>query len=118
MTTDFKKVIRISAIMFLFIFIIVYAFFKSKYLIFGVKIIDLNIENNTKITEEIIEIKGNAKNAIYLAINDREIYIDKEGNFKEYHALYDGYNFIKIDAKDKFGNKDEKKINIIGEFVN
>ncbi len=106
MEGDFKtKLTRISFISF-FILILFYSFFQSRELIFGVKIKNLNIENNQTFTENPITISGQAKNANFISLNDREITIDKEGNFKEDIALLSGYNLLKIEAKDKFGNQD------------
>jgi len=61
----------------------------------------------------VVEVTGNAKNAINLALNGREISIDKSGNFKETIALLSGYNIINITVKDKFGYVDEKNYQIM-----
>ena len=104
MEFNFKKnLIRGSVIVFS-LFIIVYTFFQAKYLIFGVKIKNVNIENQAQYEKNPIEITGNAIHAIELTLNDREISIDKKGDFKEFVALSPGYNIIKIKAKDKFGH--------------
>lgn len=90
------------------LFILTYAFFQSKYLIFGVKIKDINIENQTSFSTNKVEIEGNAKHAVEVTLNGREISIDKTGNFKESIALSEGYNIVTLKAKDKFGHQDEK----------
>lgn len=110
---NFKKILRIILFSLFFIFIIVYAFFRSKELIFGVKIKDVNLNNYTTVNEEIIKIRGNAKNAIKLMINGREIYIDQKGNFEEDFAFLSGYNIISIQAQDKFGHTDEKNYKLM-----
>ena len=108
MNSDAKKILKISSFTLFFLFIIVYAFFTSKDLLFGVKVVDVNIVDGAKMTENVLEVKGNAKNAINLTLNGREISIDKEGNFNETIILLPGYNIVNIKAKDKFGNVDEK----------
>jgi hypothetical protein len=108
MNSDAKKILKISSFTLFFLFIIVYAFFTSKDLLFGVKVVDVNIVDGAKMTENVLEVKGNAKNAINLTLNGREISIDKEGNFNETIILLPGYNIVNIKAKDKFGNIDEK----------
>jgi len=65
------------------------------------------------LTENIIKITGNAKNAINLTLNGREISVDQAGNFNETIALLPGYNIISIIAKDKFGYVDEKNYKLI-----
>ncbi|MFA6000339.1 MAG: hypothetical protein WC783_05205 [Candidatus Paceibacterota bacterium] len=108
MNSDAKKIAKISLFSLFFLFIIIYAFFTSKDLLFGVKITNVNITDGVKVTENVLEIKGNARNAVNLTLNGREISIDKQGNFNETIILLPGYNIVNIRAKDKFGNIDEK----------
>lgn len=108
MTTDFKKILKILVLSIFFIFIIVYAFFRSRELIFGVEIKNVNLENGGTYIESVQNITGIAKNAVKLTLNGREISIDKDGNFNESIALLSGYNIMSIEATDKFGNSDEK----------
>ena len=63
-TTSYKKILKISLVLSLFLFIIIFAFFKSKYIIFGVKIKNVNLSDGAKVTESVQRITGNAKNAI------------------------------------------------------
>jgi len=113
MNTDTKKILQIVGFFIFFLLIVIYAFFRSQDLIFGVKIKNVNITDGEKFTNSIVEIKGNAKNAINLSLNGREISIDKSGNFNETIALLSGYNIINITAKDKFGYVDEKNYKLI-----
>src|SRR3989344_3335505 len=113
MNTDIKKILKIASLSAFLLFIIIYAFFRTKDLIFGVKIEDVNIIDGTKITDNIIKITGNAKNAVNLTLNDRVISVDQKGNFDETIALLSGYNIISIKAQDKFGNNDEKNYNLM-----
>jgi len=113
MRQDAKKTLKIVLFSVLFIFIIIYVFFRSRGLIFGVKIKNVNLTNGVKVTESIQRITGNAKNAIDLKLNDREISVDQQGNFDETISLFPGYNTINIIAKDKFGNSDEKDYQLI-----
>lgn len=113
MNSDAKKILKVSLFSLFFVFIIVYAFFTSRDLIFGVKVTNVNIVDGSKVTESALEIKGNARNAINLTLNGREISIDKEGNFNETIILLPGYNVISIKAKDKFGNVDEKNYKLM-----
>ncbi len=105
---NIKKTISIASISALFLFIIIYAFFRSKDLIFGVKIQNVNLADGTKIENSIVNLKGNAKNATELLLDGREISIDDNGDWNETIALLPGYNIVSIEAKDKFGGSDEK----------
>ena len=115
MRQDAKKIARIISLSILFLFIIVYAFFTSKDLIFGVKIKNVNIVDGAKVTESVLEITGNAKNAITLTLNGREISVNQQGDFDETISLLSGYNIINIKAQDKFGKIDEKNYKLIKE---
>ncbi|MFA6273674.1 MAG: hypothetical protein WC662_00760 [Candidatus Paceibacterota bacterium] len=113
MNQDAKKILKIILISVLFLFIIIFAFYRSKNLIFGVKIKNVNIINNAKVTESIQTITGNAKNATSLILNGREISINQQGDFNETISLLPGYNVINIKAQDKFGHVDEKNYKLI-----
>jgi len=120
MRQDAKKIIKIASLSILFLFIIIYAFFRSKDLIFGVKIKNVNFIINgvsmkigTKVPNNIVEVTGIAKNATDLFLDGREISVDQKGNFNETISLLLGYNVIDIKAQDKFGNIDEKNYKLM-----
>lgn len=110
MNSNTKKIIKVVGFFAFFILITVYTILGSKDLIFGVRIRNVNLavpEAN------IIKLTGNAKNAVNLTLNGREISVDKQGNFSETIALLSGYNIISIKAKDKFEYVDEKNYQIM-----
>jgi len=113
MITSEKKILKIAGLSVFFLLIFIYAFFGSHNLIFGVKIKNVNILDGAKVSDSVIEVTGNAKNAINLVLNGREISIDQKGDFNETIALLPGYNIINIKAKDKFGYSDEKNYKLI-----
>ena len=96
MNFETKKTVKYSILILFFILIIAYAFFTSYDFLFGIKIKNVNLTDGTKTTEPIINITGNAKNAINLELNGRDISIDQKGNFNETIALLLGYNIINI----------------------
>ena len=108
MQNNAKKIAKIALVSTLFLIIIIYVFFRAKDLIFGVKIKNVNLVDGAKITESVIKVSGNAKNAIFLTLDGREISIDQNGNFTETISLLKGYNVVDIYARDKFGHQDEK----------
>jgi hypothetical protein len=113
MNPSAKKILQISGFSIFFILIILYAFFRSKDLIFGLKIRDVNLTDGATFTSNIIKVTGNARNAINLTLNGREISIDEKSNFNETIALLSGYNIINIRAQDKFGSVDEKNYKLM-----
>lgn len=112
-TWSSKKILKIVLLSAFLLFIIIYSFFRAKDVVLGVKIIDVNIVDGQKVTDNILKITGNARNAVSLTLNDRIISIDQKGNFNETIALLSGYNVISIKAKDEFGNSDEKNYKLI-----
>ncbi len=109
MTKDVKKILKIASLAVFSLILIIYALFRSSDLIFGVKIKNVNL----KTEERIIKITGNAKNAVNLSLNGREISVDGRGNFSETVALLPGYNIVSLQALDKFENRDEKSYQLI-----
>jgi hypothetical protein len=91
----------------------IYAFFRSKDLILGVKIKNVNIVDGAKVTNNILNVTGVAKNAVDLTLDGREISVDQQGNFNETIALLPGYNIVDIKARDKFGHTDERNYKLI-----
>jgi hypothetical protein len=118
MSYDAKKILKISSLSIFFAIIIIYGFFGAKNIIFGVKIKDVNINrqpiiNGSVFKESALIISGNAKNAVNLSLNGREISINQDGDFNETIALLLGYNVLVLQAQDKFGYTDEKDYQLI-----
>ena len=113
MQNDAKKILKIVLVSVLFVFILIFGFFNSRDLLFGVKIKNVNIVDGMKVTNNIVKITGVAKHAVKLSLNGREISVDQQGNFNETIALALGYNVVSIRAQDKFGHVDEKNYQLI-----
>jgi len=73
----------------------------------------VNIVDGAYMPESVVQITGNAKNAVSLTINGREISINHAGDFNETIALLSGYNIINITGKDKFGYVDEENYQLM-----
>ncbi len=59
------------------------------------------------IKQEIFEIIGKTSPSAYLTVNNKEVYIDKKGNFKTEVNLLEGVNIITIQAKNRFDKINE-----------
>ena len=94
----------------LFLFIGIFTYEKTCFILNGVKI---KAQIEPIVNTGLVSIKGNAEKAIKITINDREIFVDKKGNFSEVLSPLDGYSIIKIYAKDKFGKEAHKTFNLI-----
>ncbi|HEY4505733.1 MAG TPA: hypothetical protein VJG67_03510 [Candidatus Paceibacterota bacterium] len=107
------SILRISLISLLGLVIIVYSGFQAQKLITGPVIDIYTPENGATYNQTLIEIYGKARNVAYLNLNDRPIFTDKDGYFREKLLLSPGYNIIKLDAMDKFKKYTEEKLELI-----
>lgn len=106
-------ILRTYSLSILFILIIIYALFQGSKIIIGPTIQVYSPENGSTFNKSLIEIEGVAKNISYINLNDRSIFTDKNGYFKEKFLLSPGYNVIKLDAMDKFKNRTEKILEVV-----
>jgi hypothetical protein len=90
-----------------------YASYEVQKVLFGPKIIVLSPIDGSLISSSTTEISGITKNIKELSLNDRKIFTDEEGNFKEEMLLSYGYNIFILKASDKFGRNTEEKIELI-----
>ena len=113
MNRNATSLLRITLFSILGMVIVGYSIFQAWKLISG-PIIDIYTpQNGATYSQTLIEIEGRARNISYLNLNDRPIFTDKNGYFKEKLLLSPGYNIIKLDAKDKFKNYTKKGLEII-----
>lgn len=112
--------LKFYSIIFFSILIVGYFIFNFRIFIAGPEIIITSPQNGEMADKELIEITGKAENVNFISINDRSIFLDGEGNFKEFLLLSSGYNIIVIKAQDKFERNISKKLEVIykGESVN
>lgn len=66
----------------------------------------------TEFHEALFNIEGTARNISKIQLNDRKIFINQEGAFKEQLIAHPGYNIITIEAWDKFGRYSKKEIEV------
>ena len=113
MNRNATSLLRITLFSILGMVIVGYSIFQAWKLISG-PIIDIYTpQNGATYSQTLIEIEGRARNISYLNLNDRPIFTNKNGYFKEKLLLSPGYNIIKLDAKDKFKNYTEKRLEVI-----
>ena len=108
-----KKILKVVFISIILLCLIIYTAYEIQRVAFGPKIEILSPKNGALATSSLTEIIGLAKNIKDISLNDRKIFIDEAGNFKEKLLLSPGYNSIIIKANDKFNRKTEKVIELI-----
>ncbi len=95
------------------LFFLLYIFYQGKNIIEGPLISIQSPINGATITSSLIEVRGISDNIARISLNDRPIFIDEEGFFKEKILLSPGYNIIKLSAADKFGRVKEQILELI-----
>lgn len=90
-----------------------YIYFQAEDLIRGPILTVTVPENGTSVNNSLVEVEGRARNISRISMNDRQIFIDEEGVFKEKLLLSYGYNIITVSAEDKFGREIERKLHLI-----
>lgn len=95
--------------------ILAYGYFEARYILAGPQITISVPQNGSLVKDPFVTITGQAKNISYLSLNDRQIYVDQNGNFKEKLLLYPGYTIIKLKATDRFGRAIEKDSEVVYE---
>lgn len=113
MNRSAKSVIKIASFSLLALVIIGYSTLQAWKIIQGPVIEIYSPENGRTFTQTLIEVEGRAKNISHLNLNDRPIFTDKTGYFKEKILLSPGYNVIKLDATDKFKKYIEKRLYLV-----
>jgi bacillopeptidase F len=98
---------------FIGVIVIGYSLFSARHIIKGPTIVIETPQNGELTKNNFVEIKGKSENLNYITLNDRQIFIDDEGNFKEKLILYDGENTLKLYGKDKFGRETTKYIQVV-----
>ena len=79
-----------------------YAMFQARFLLTGPVLTFDNIPETIQ-TERIVTLEGVAENIVFLTLNGRAIYTDKDGYFKEALVLENGYTVATVQANDRYG---------------
>lgn len=110
---DVRSLVKFFTVAFIIMAIIGYSFFQSRNLIRGPSLDLMTPKNGSTVTDPLVEIKGVAKNISFISLNNRQIFVDENGNFHEELLLSPGYNLWKIEAKDKFGRIVSKRLELV-----
>jgi hypothetical protein len=113
LTHNSKIAIKVFFSIFIGVIVVGYSLFSARHIIKGPSIIVESPQNGELAKDNFVEIKGKSENINYISLNDRQIFIDDEGNFKEKLILYEGENTLKLFGKDKFGREITKYLQIV-----
>ncbi|MCS1350640.1 S8 family serine peptidase [Mechercharimyces sp. CAU 1602] len=72
-----------------------------------------------KTNKEVVTVRGNASDnegLQWLKINNKKVTVQEDGSFSKRILLDEGENTIKVVARDKAGNKKQKRIKVYAKF--
>ena len=113
MTPRAKKIFTLSIVAVFLALLGGYAYFQSLNFLAGPTISIDTPKNGETFSNALVSVAGIAKNISFISLNDRPIFVDASGNFSEKTILMDGYNVIKLSAKDRFGKTVEKRLEVV-----
>ncbi len=110
---NIKTAVKMTLIFTIILIIVTYSYYKSKDFIIGPSITIESPLTGTGVANPLVEVIGVASNISYISMDDRQIYTNEKGKFKEKLLLFPGYNIISIKARDMFNRTVQKTIELI-----
>lgn len=99
---SFRTLVKYWLIAIVTLLMVFFILFQARFLVTGPKIVLTEVPQGPQNVRQII-IAGTAYNISRLWLNDRPIYTDAEGNFKEEIVLENGYTIATLRAEDRYG---------------
>lgn len=93
--------------------LLVYVYRQSKEYLAGPVITVAEPEDGSLSTTSRVILSGTARNLSFLTLNDRKIFTDERGKFKESLLLQEGYNIMTLEARDRFGHTKTKRLELV-----
>ncbi len=83
----------------------------------GPRLAFLSPSDGETLNGPIIEVTGSAKNVSFLTLNDKQIFINDDGEFRERLLPSSGLVILTLKGKDRFGRekKLQEKIIVLGD---
>ena len=108
-----KIALRVVIVSLVVILIIGYSLFQARNLMRGPELYITSPTLGGTVHSPLVTIAGTADNISFITLNDRQIFVNSNGNFNEQLLLAPGYNVWTLSAKDKFGRIVSKKIELV-----
>jgi len=102
--TSFRTIVKSSVLLLGFLSAAAYVAFQARFLIIGPQL-QLTDESELLVNRRQITLAGSAANISRLWLNDRPIFTDAQGNFKEALVLENGYTSLTVRAEDRYGRE-------------
>ncbi len=112
MTLDFSphknKVIAIVCAI-----LVLYVVFQARNLILGPRIAFIAPLDGETLSGPVIEVRGTATNVSFITLNDKQIFVNDNGEFKERLLPSPGLVILTLKAKDRFGREKIEQAQIV-----
>lgn len=106
--------IAFIALLAFFAAVLGYAYFEARNVMYGPSIALAQTAQGV-VYEQMVLIRGTAKNIVEIRMNGRIIPTTEEGAFEEAHLLAPGYNRILFTARDKINRVQEETVELVYE---
>ena len=90
-----------------------YSYYQAWDFLVGPRLTILSPSNGATVENALVDIEGIAENIAHITLNDRPIFIDEAGAFKEKLLLSRGYNIMEVTAEDRFGRETNKTLELV-----
>lgn len=90
-----------------------YCVFQARYIVFGPAIWFTSHTDGQVVYSPQLTLEGQARNAAWLSLNDRQIFTDEKGHWSEKLILSEGQSIMRALVRDRFGRESSKTIRII-----
>jgi len=105
-----KRLLQAGVATIFIVTIVIYSYTKAQNLMAGPSVDVISPTNGHVATSSAIILQGISSNINAIQLNDHPIFIDEQGNFAEIVILAEGYNALRLNAKDKFGREVKKVV--------
>ncbi len=110
------KTMTLGALGLFIIFVLGYLFFQVHAINQPPKIFIETPKDGERLTTSSTVIQGKTDVGTTLSMNDQQIFVDSEGNFKQPLSISPGEKILTFVARNNFGKQSTKQILIIGDF--
>ncbi|OHA20488.1 MAG: hypothetical protein A2849_00630 [Candidatus Taylorbacteria bacterium RIFCSPHIGHO2_01_FULL_51_15] len=91
----------------------IYAYLQSREYLRGPVLTISEPLNGATSTTSLVTLRGTSKNISFLTLNGRQIFTDEQGRFEESLLLEEGYSIMTLEAKDRFGHTEIKRLELV-----
>ncbi len=89
------------------IILAIYIPFQARNFILGPRLTIQSPGNGESLTGNTIKVTGTARNVSFITLNDRQIFVNDEGNFSETLLSPVGLAILTLKGKDRFGRESQ-----------